>query len=49
MTERASVGISGVALYQFHRRENYGHKSTLTSSNNYCFIFVPNLATHNEI
>jgi len=37
MTERASVGISGVAQYQFHRGANYGHKSNLNFSNNYFF------------
>jgi hypothetical protein len=48
MTGRVSVGISGVALSQFHRRANYGHKSTLNFNNNYYFIFVPKLVTHSE-
>jgi len=48
MTEKASVGISGVALYQLHSGANYGHKRTSNFSNNYFFIFVPNLATHSE-
>jgi len=47
MTERVSVGVSGVALYKLHSGANYGHKSTLNLNNNF-FILVPNLATHTE-